>query len=88
MTSVAVTAVAPELIAILKAAQTFVANLGVDPLKLPLTAGPALAVFVGQVSLQVAPAVNAEWSVVQTEVNSQLAGLIAKLTPAPAAPAA
>jgi hypothetical protein len=82
MTSPVVTAVAPELIAVIKAAQAFMTNLGADPTKLPITAPAALQVFLGSVALQAPAAINAEWSVVQNEANTKLAALIAKLTPA------
>lgn len=82
MTNAAVTAIAPELVAVIKAAQTFVENLGPDPVKLPLTAGPALAVFINTVALQGIPALNAEWALAQADATAKLAALLAKVQPA------
>lgn len=83
---------APELIAILKAAQTFVTNLGPDPTKLVITAGPALQVFLGTAGLQLPALANAEFGVVQSGAIAQIGGAIAKLqaasTPVTAAPSA
>lgn len=80
MTSPVVTAIAPELIAIVKAAQAFVANLGADPTKLPVTAGPALGIFINTVALQGVPALNAEWALAQADATAKLNDLLTKLT--------
>ena len=85
MTSAVVTAIAPELVAIIKAAQTMVTDMGPDPTKLVLTAGPALQVFLGTVELQAAPAINAEWGAAQAAAIAKLNELLAKVSPAPAA---
>jgi hypothetical protein len=79
MTSPVVTAAAPELIAVLQAVQVFITNLGPDPTKIPITAGPALQVLLGTVGLQLPAAVNAEWNLVQTDVNAKLAAAITSL---------
>jgi hypothetical protein len=79
MTSPVVTAISPELKATIAAAVTFVTNLGSDPAKLAITAGPALQVFLGTVALQAAPALSAEWSAVQAEAIAKLTALNAKV---------
>ena len=82
---------APEIIAVLKAVQTFVTNLGTDPTKLAITAPAALQVLIGTVGLEVPSLVNAEFGTVQAQVNAQIQSAINKVaaasTPAPAAPA-
>lgn len=85
MSSQVLTAVAPELIAVINAAETFVTNLGSDPTKLALTAGPALGIFLNTVALQAAPALNATWGVAQADALAKLSALKASLTPAPSA---
>lgn len=75
---------APELIAVLQAAKTFVTNLGPDPTKLALTAPPALQVFAGTIGLQIPALANAEFGVVQTGIISQFDGAIAKIQAATA----
>lgn len=79
MTNPVVTAAAPEIIAVLQAAQTFINNLGPDPTKFVITAGPAAQVFLGSVGLQLPAALNAEWGAVQTDINGKLASAIASL---------
>lgn len=79
-----VSAIAPELLAVITAAEAFVTNLGADPTKLPLTAGPALGIFLNTVALQAAPALNAEWGAVQADALTKLAALKAKLAAKPA----
>lgn len=81
MTSPVVTAIAPEIVAVIKAAQAFVANLGADPTKLVLTAGPALGIFVNTVALQGVPALNAEWAVAQADAQAKLSAWLASVAP-------
>lgn len=71
-------ALAPELQAVIAAAITMVTNLGSDPTKLPLTAGPALGIFVNTVALQTVPAANAVWGVAQADAIAKLNALAAK----------
>jgi membrane carboxypeptidase/penicillin-binding protein PbpC len=78
---------APEFIVILQAAQTFVKNLGTDPTKLPITAGPALQVFLGTAGLQIPALANAEFGVVQSGAISQLGNAIEKIQAATSAAA-
>jgi hypothetical protein len=75
---------APELLAAITAAQTFIVNLGSDPLKLPLTAGPALQVFAGTLGLQVPALATAEFGAVQAAVIAQLQAAATKLKAATA----
>ena len=81
-----VTAAAPELIAVLQAVQVFITNLGPDPTKLVITAGPALEVLLGTVGLQAPAAINAEWGLVQSQMNAKLAAAIVSLQPKAATP--
>jgi hypothetical protein len=84
-----VSAISPELSAVIDAAVTMITNFGTDPAKLGLTAGPALGIFVNTVLLQAAPALNAEWGVAQADAIAKLQALKAKLpAPATAAPPA
>lgn len=88
MTNEYVQAIAPEIVAVVNAAKVFITNLGNDPTKLPLTSGPALAIFLNTVALQGVPALNAEWSLVQKESLDKLDAVLAKFaTPAPVKPA-
>lgn len=80
----------PTAIAVLQALQTFKNDLGADPLKFPLTVGPAFLKFTANVELQAPGLVNSEWSAisltVDTKVGSLISSLQAKLSPPQAAP--
>jgi hypothetical protein len=78
MTSPVITAISPELKAVAAAVVQFITNLGPDPTKLELTAGPALQVFLGTVALQGVPALGAEWAAVQAEAIAKVNALAAK----------
>ena len=74
-----VTAAAPSLIQVLEAVQTFVINLGTDPLQVAAKFPGALQVLIGTVELQLPSLASAELSTVQGEVNTKIAGWIASL---------
>lgn len=74
------TALAPEWVAVINAAEAFVTNLGSDPAKLAITAGPALGIFINTVALQGVPALNAVWSVAQADALQKLQALKAAAT--------
>ena len=69
----------PTAIAILQAFQTFIANLGTDPLQVAAKFPGALQVFLGTVELQGPALATSELSALQTTVNTTVAGWIAKL---------
>lgn len=79
------TAAIPSAVAILKALQTFKNDLGSDPTKLPLTAGPAFLKFTATVELQFPVLATQEWSAIGSQfdakVNSWVSSLEAKLNP-------
>jgi hypothetical protein len=77
----------PTAVAILKAAQQLLANLGTDPLQIAAKAPGAFQIFVGTVEMQAPALVTSELGAVQTDVNSTIDGWITKLE-AVAAPAA
>ena len=72
-------AAAPSLIAVLQALQTFVANVGVDPVQMPVKFPGALSVLVGSIELQLPGLAEGELAALQGEVNSKISGLITKL---------
>src|SRR5208282_5543375 len=73
-------AAAPTLIVALQELQTALNTiLTGDPLQIPLRAGPAVTILVGQLELLLPGLAAAEQSVVVTEVNGKLSGLITKL---------
>lgn len=74
-----VVAGAPSIIAVLQALQTFVTNLGTDPLQVSVKFPGALQVLIGSVELQLPVLASAEFGALQTDVNSKIAGWITKL---------
>lgn len=80
----------PEAQAVVSALITFIGNLGSDPTKIPMTAGPAAQVFFGTIGLQVPALFASEWGAVQSAGVAQLQAVNAKLAAlgTPAAPAA
>jgi hypothetical protein len=81
-------AAAPALSAQVDAVLAFIHNLGTDPMKLPLTVGPAVTVLIGQLGLQLPGLASAEWGVIQTDATTKLSGISAYLKGLGAAPAA
>ncbi len=83
--SPALVAAAPALDAVLAAMGTFLANLGPDPTKLPVTLPGAFDIFMGTVKLQLPAVINAEWGVVQSDGQAKVAelrkALAAAITP-------
>lgn len=83
MTSAVVTTVEnaaiPAAVAVLQAFQTFVANLGTDPLQVAAKFPGALQVFVGSVELQAPTLASTEFATLQSTVNTQVAGWISSL---------
>jgi hypothetical protein len=74
-----VSAAAPELIAVLKSIQAFVANLGTDPTQVPIKFPGALQVLLGQIELQLPALAGAEFTTLQGEVNTRISGWISAL---------
>jgi hypothetical protein len=70
---------APALIAALQALQTFITNLGTDPLQVPVKFPGALQVFLGTVEMQVPGLLTTELATLQTDANSRIAGWITNL---------
>jgi hypothetical protein len=80
-------AAAPTLITALQELQTAINTiLTGDPLQIPMRAGPAVAILIGQLQLLIPGLAVAEQGVVQTEVNTKLGGLITQLQAIQAAP--
>lgn len=77
----------PSAIAILQAFQTFVTNLGTDPLEVAAKFPGALQIFLGSVELQGPALATSELSALQSTVNTTVAGWISKLQAAQAASA-
>lgn len=50
-----------------------------DPLQIPMRAGPAAAILVGQLQLLLPGLVVAETGVVQADVNTKIDGLVSQL---------
>ena len=74
-----VSAAGPELVAVLKAIQTFITNIGPDPAQWPLKVPGALTILVGTASLEVPALATAEAGAVQAEVNTKISAWITKL---------
>lgn len=69
----------PTAIAVLQALKQFKADLGGDPTKLPLTAGPAFLKFTATVELQAPTLANNEWAAVGSTFDSKVDSWISSL---------
>jgi len=69
----------PTAIAVLQALKQLKADLGSDPAKIPLTAGPALLKFTATVELQAPVLATNEWTAVGSTFDSKVDGWIASL---------
>lgn len=83
-----VSAAAPELIAVLKAVQQFITNVGTDPTKWAVTVPGALTVLIGTAQLQVPALVAAEAGAVATQANTTIGNWITHLQSQETPPAA
>ena len=81
-------AAAPSLIASLQALQTFVTDLGPDPVQVPLRFPGASAKLLGSLELQLPALLASEYGAAQAVVNTQIGSLITKLQTAVTPPAA
>ena len=72
-------AAAPSLIAALQALQTFITNLGSDPLQVAVKFPGALQVLLGTIEMQLPGLASSEFGAVQTAANARIAALIASL---------
>lgn len=79
-------AAVPTAIAVLQAAKQLFTNLGTDPMQIAARAPGAFAVFIGTIEIQLPGLLNAELGAVQTDINSKIDGLIAKLNAKTAPP--
>lgn len=79
MTDPVVQAAIPTAIAVLKAVQQFIANLGTDPLQVPVKFPGAAQVFLGTVEMQVPALASSEFTALQSDVNTKVNGWIASL---------
>lgn len=70
---------APALIAMLQAVQNFIANIGPDPQKWPLTVPGALTVLLGTVELQLPVLATAEAGHALADINAKIADKIKQL---------
>ena len=77
----------PSAIAIIGQVQTFLANLGTDPLQVAVKFPGAVQVLVGSVELQFPTLAASEFGAVQAVAQSALSGWAAKLAAAQAAAA-
>lgn len=69
----------PAAVAALQALQTFLANLGTDPLQLAAKFPGALQVFLGSVELQAPALATSELAALQSAANTKIAAWIASL---------
>jgi hypothetical protein len=73
-------AAAPTIVKALQQIQNAINTiLTGDPAQIPLRAGPAAAILVAQLQLLLPELAAAETSVVQTEINGKIGGLITQL---------
>jgi hypothetical protein len=73
-------AAAPTLITALQEFQTALNTiLTGDPMQIPMRAGPATAILVGQLQLLLPGLAVAETGVVQADINVKIGGLISQL---------
>lgn len=79
-----VVAGAPAIIAVLQAVQTFLTNLGTDPLQVSVKFPGAVQVFLGTVELQLPVLAGAEFGALETDISSKINAWIAKLQSAQA----
>lgn len=70
---------APALIAVLQALETFINNMGTDPVQMPLKFPAALQILMGSIEMQLPAVAQAELGAVQTAINARIAALIAQL---------
>ena len=76
-----VAAAEPTAVAVLKAMQAFIANLGTDPLQVAVKFPGAAQIFLGTVEMQLPALASTEFSALQAEVNTKIAAWITKLAP-------
>ena len=74
-----VTAAVPEVVAVLQALQAFVTNLGTDPAQVAIKFPGALQVLIGQIELQLPVLAVAEFTALQSDVNTKISGWISAL---------
>lgn len=88
MSNPIVVAAVPSLVTVLQAVQTFVANLGTDPVQVPAKFPGALQILLGSVELQLPVLASAEFGALQLDANAKIAGWVKNLQALAAAPAA
>lgn len=76
---------APIAIAVLQGIQQLIANVGSDPATVALKFPGAVTVFIGSLQLALPGLAATELANLETEANTKLAALIAKLQAPPAA---
>ena len=69
----------PTAIVLVEAMQTFVTNLGTDPLQVAIKFPGAAQVFLGTAEMQIPVLASAEFGAAQAAVNTKLAGWLASL---------
>lgn len=74
-----VSAAVPSLVSVLQALQTFVANLGTDPAQVAVKFPGALQVLIGNVELQLPALAASEFTTLQADANTKIAGWITSL---------
>jgi hypothetical protein len=77
----------PTAISVLQALKQFKDDLGTDPTKLPLTAGPAFVKFTATVELMAPALLTSEWAAVGAQFDAKVASWINSLQGKLTAPA-
>lgn len=70
----------PALLAVLQSLQTFIANLGTDPLQVAVKFPGAVQVLLGNIELQLPVLAGSEFAALQGQVNARLEAWVKQLT--------
>lgn len=70
----------PALLAVLQSLQTFIANLGTDPLQVAVKFPGAVQVLLGNIELQLPVLAGSEFAALQGQVNAKLEAWVKQLT--------
>jgi hypothetical protein len=72
-------AAAPSLITILQAVQSLVANVGSDPAQIAIKFGPAVAMLLATIEMQLPGLASSEIGVLESQTNAKIGGWISQL---------
>lgn len=70
----------PALLAVLQSLQTFIANLGTDPMQVAVKFPGAVQVLLGNIELQLPVLAGSEFAALQGQVNAKLEAWVKQLT--------